>query len=121
MQQLMDQMAEYLNNPSSQIYKYNLLGFMETAIRSSNAQYHDPEFLNRLDIRLLESSPGEKGWETFMLDYKVDDLAPLQTIFSEDVMNGYIKIFNYLWKLKKVEHSLISSWRLNMAHNNKFS
>ena len=56
-----------------------------------------------------------------MLDYKVDDSAPLQTVFTDDIMSSYIKIFNYLWKLKKVEHHLISSWRLNMAHNAKFS
>lgn len=55
---------------------------LETAVRSSNAQFHDPEFLGRLDIRLLEHSPGEKGWEIFALDYKVDDLSPLATVFT---------------------------------------
>jgi gamma-tubulin complex component 3 len=77
--------------------------------------------LNRLDIKLLESSPGEKGWEIFMLDYRVNDSSVLRTIFSEEIMNDYIKFFNFLWRLKKVEHSLSMSFRLNMAHNAKFS
>ena len=42
------------------IFKHNLLGLLETAIRSSNAQYHNSEILNRLDIKLLEASPGDK-------------------------------------------------------------
>jgi gamma-tubulin complex component 3 len=97
------------------------MGFLETAIRSSNVVYHDPEFRDRLDIKLLEVSPGEKGWEIFMLDYRVNDSAPLQTVFTSDIMNSYIKIFNFLWRLKKVEHSLINSWRMNMEHYAKFS
>ena len=56
-----------------------------------------------------------------MLDYRVNDSAPLMTVFSEDIMINYLKIFNFLWRLKKVEHALISSWRLNMEHNTKFS
>lgn len=67
MQQLMDLLADELSNSASQIYKHTLLGYLETAVRSSNAQYHDPEFLNRLDIKLLESTPGDKGWEIFLL------------------------------------------------------
>lgn len=62
MQYLMDLLANELNNSAAQIYKHTLQGLLETAIRSSNAQYHDPDFLTRLDVKLLESSPGDKGW-----------------------------------------------------------
>lgn len=41
-----------------------------------------------------------------MLDYRVNDLSPLSTIFTEDIMNNYKKIFNFLWRLKRIEHSL---------------
>jgi len=40
MQYLMDLLAEELGEPASKIYKHTLMGFLETAIRSSNAQYH---------------------------------------------------------------------------------
>lgn len=106
MQYLMDLLSDELNNSAAQIYRHQLMGQLETAIRSSNAQYHDPEFLGRLDIKLLESSPGDKGWEIFMLDYRVNDLSPLSTVFTEEVMQAYKKIFNFLWRLKRVEHLL---------------
>ena len=82
-------------------------------MRQSNAQYHDVEFLGRLDIRLMESSPGDKGWEIFMLDYRVSDLAPLATVFTEELMSNYKKIFSFLWKLKRIEHQLSQSWRMH--------
>ena len=33
---------------------HNLTGVLETAIRATNAQYADPEIIERLDCRLLE-------------------------------------------------------------------
>ena len=43
-----------LNRPASTLFRHNLTGVLETAVRASNAQYDDPEILNRLDVRLLE-------------------------------------------------------------------
>ncbi|CDW82197.1 gamma-tubulin complex [Stylonychia lemnae] len=120
MQYLMDLLSDELNNSAAQIYRHQLMGQLETAIRSSNAQYHDPEFLNRLDIRLLESSPGDKGWEIFMLDYRVNDLSPLSTVFTEDIMQSYKKVFNFLWRLKRIEYLLSQLWRKNQEHSDKF-
>lgn len=45
MQYLMDLLAEELGEPAAQIYRHTLMGYLETAVRSSNAQYHDQEFL----------------------------------------------------------------------------
>jgi len=53
-------------------------------------------------VKLLESQQGDRGWEIFQLDYKVSDLAPLSTIFSEEIMANYLKIFSFMWKLKKI-------------------
>lgn len=89
-------------------------------MRQSNAQYHDPELLGRLEIKILESAPNETGWEIFMLDYRVNDLAPLATVFTEPVMVSYKKIFNFLWRLKKIEHQLSQSWRTYKEHAHIF-
>lgn len=77
--------------------------------------------MNRLDIKLLEASPGDRGWEIFQLDYLVADLPVLSTIFTEEVMVVFQKINNFLWKLKRVEHGLSTSWGLGIAHANQFS
>lgn len=77
---------------------------MKKAISGSNAQYHEPEFINRLDVKLLEQNPGDQGWDVFSLDYAVEE--PINTILTPVIITGYLKIFNFLWKLKRVEHTL---------------
>ena len=41
-------------------------------------------------------------------------------MFTEEVMLSYKKIFNFLWRLKRIEHSLSQSWRINQEHAAKF-
>ena len=65
MANLMDLLADELGEPASKVYRHTLMGHLETAIRSSNAQFHNKELLHRLDIKLLEASPGDRGWEIF--------------------------------------------------------
>jgi len=45
---------------------------LESAIRSSNAQFEDEDVLNRLDVKLLYVSPEETGWDIFSLQYCID-------------------------------------------------
>lgn len=116
MEYLMDLLADELNKPADSIYKHTMRAFLDTAIRSSNAQFHQPDFIGRLDVKLLPPSEKDRGWETFLLDYKVSDLTPLSTIFTEEVMNNYNKIFSFMLKLKKIQHSLSLSWGITMQN-----
>jgi gamma-tubulin complex component 3 len=36
---LMDSMVDQLNNPANEIYKHNLIGLLEGALRNSNTQF----------------------------------------------------------------------------------
>ncbi|CAJ0868824.1 6386_t:CDS:10, partial [Entrophospora sp. SA101] len=99
--------------PANTLYRHNLTGTLEAAIRASNAQYDDPDILRRLDVRLLEISYGDVGWDVFSLDYYVD--SPINTILTPSAMNQYLKLFNFLWRLKHVEHDLSFAWRRNMT------
>lgn len=116
-QNLMDSLVGELSKPAGQLYKYTLLGLLETAVRSSNAYLSEAEFLDRLDVKLLEASPGDNGWDIFSLDYKVD--APINTILTPEIIQGYLKIFNLLWKLKRVEHSLNKTWVQQTSYKNE--
>ncbi|CAG8731061.1 7839_t:CDS:2, partial [Funneliformis mosseae] len=58
-QHLMAQLGSGLSKPANTLYRHNLTGTLEAAIRASNAQYDDPDILRRLDVRLLEVSPGD--------------------------------------------------------------
>ncbi|KAF7352755.1 Spindle pole body component [Mycena venus] len=79
-----------------------------TAIRSSNAQNDPPDVLRRLDARMLEYSHGEIGWDVFTLEYKVD--APIDTVLDPDSMVKYLKLFNHLWQMKRIEGTLNVGW-----------
>jgi gamma-tubulin complex component 3 len=45
-----------LSKPASMVFRHNLTSTLETAIRSSNVQYEDPDIKRRLDVKALEVS-----------------------------------------------------------------
>jgi gamma-tubulin complex component 3 len=109
-QYLMDSLGPTLSKPATSIYRHNVTGTLESAIRSSNAQYDHPDVLKRLDVRLLDGSGGETGWDLFVLDYHTDQ--PGSTILNTQAMHYYHRIFAFLWKIKRVEHCLSQSWQI---------
>lgn len=91
-----------------------MVGILETAIRGSNAQYHRQEHLQCLDVKLLPSAAGDDGWKVFSLEYRVK--APLSTVLTAEVMEDYLRIFNFLWRLKRVEYVLATTWIQQMGN-----
>lgn len=82
---------------------------MDAAIRSTNAQYDDPEILNHLDVRLMNNFEGDTGWDIFTLQYTVR--GPLSTML-EPSMAKYLQLFRHLWRIKHLEYVLSSKiWR----------
>lgn len=57
---------------------------------------------------MLEYSHGEIGWDVFTLEYKVD--APIDTVIDPDAMVKYLKLFNHLWQMKRIEGTLSRGW-----------
>ncbi|KAH9605783.1 hypothetical protein KSS87_004661 [Heliosperma pusillum] len=108
-QYLMDIVGPELSEPANTISTFKLASLLETAIRSSNAQYENADVLDRLRVKMMPHNTGDRGWDVFSLDY--DAGVPLNTFFTESVMTGYLRIFNFLWKLRRVEHALISAWK----------
>jgi gamma-tubulin complex component 3 len=58
---------------------------------------------------MLELSHGEIGWDVFTLEYKVDH--PLDVIVTPYCARQYLKVFNFLWRVKRVEFAITASWR----------
>lgn len=113
---LMDLLGAELDKPSSECRFHNILSVLESAMRSTNAQYDEPDVTNRLDCRLLDPvSPHATGWDIFSLVYKVD--GPISTIFTEEKIRDYIDIFRQLWRTKRVEHVLTSIWSTQMHYS----
>lgn len=65
-------------------------------------------------MKLLEASTGDFGWNIFSLDYIVD--APISTILTKPIMEKYLRIFNHLFRVKRIDHILHSLWSSNMEN-----
>jgi gamma-tubulin complex component 3 len=78
---------------------------LDIAIRASNAQYDDPSIFDQIRVKMMDHGEGACGWDVFSLEY--DARVPLDTVFME----MYLKVFNFLWKLKRVDHFLIGVWK----------
>jgi len=112
---LMENMTGELDKQASHIRLSTLTSLVEQAIRSSNAQFHDSRFLDRLEVMMLEPSPGDNGWDVFSLNYQAQDLPSISTIFNKEVMKKYLKVFQFLWRVKRVEHTLNLVARQHMS------
>ncbi|KAG8529428.1 uncharacterized protein KY384_006065 [Bacidia gigantensis] len=110
---LMESLSSNLDRPAGSQYRHMLTAQLEHAIRGSNAQYDPPDILRRLDARLTEMEKGDTGWDVFTLEYKVD--APVDVIITPWANRQYLKIFNLLWRVKRVEFALGSTWRRCMT------
>ncbi|MCO5558655.1 hypothetical protein L7F22_012241 [Adiantum nelumboides] len=108
-QYLMDLVGLDLSQPANTVSSFKLAGLLESAIRTSNAQYDEGDVLDRLRVKMMPYNSGDRGWDVFSLEYTLRD--PLNTIFTEAVMASYLKIFNFLWRLKRVEHALSATWQ----------
>lgn len=110
---LMESLAANLDRPANTQYRHTLTAQLEHAVRNSNAQFDSPDVLRRLDSRMLELSHGEIGWDVFTLEYKID--APVDVIVTPFGSKQYLKVFNFLWRVKRVEFALGSTWRRCMT------
>lgn len=110
---LMESLSSNLDRPAGAQYRHTLTAQLEHAIRGSNAQYDSPEVLRRLDARMLQLSHGDIGWDCFTLEYKID--APVDVVVTEWGNRQYLKVFNFLWRLKRVEFALATTWRKCMT------
>ncbi|KAG9235037.1 Spc98 family-domain-containing protein [Amylocarpus encephaloides] len=110
---LMESLSSNLDRPAEAQYRHTLTAQLEHAIRGSNAQYDSPEVLRRLDARMLQLSHGDVGWDCFTLEYKID--APVDVVVTEWGNRQYLKVFNFLWRIKRVEFALASTWRKCMT------
>ena len=103
-----------LTKRASRLFRHALLAHVDGAIRSSNAQYDDPRVLERIDVKILQGSPGDDGWKVFTLDYSVAG-TPLNAIITDKSMANYLQIFRFLWRIKRVESSLSLLWQRTLT------
>ena len=62
---------------------------------------------------ILWSLAGDTGWDIFCLHYNLQ--APVNSVIPASSMLQYQQIFDFLWRMKRVEHSLSASWTKDMS------
>jgi gamma-tubulin complex component 3 len=110
---LMESLSNNLDLPANTQYRHTLTAQLEHAVRNSNAQYASPDVLRRLDSRMLEVSNSDIGWDVFTLEYKIS--PPVDVIVTPYGSKQYLKVFNLLWRVKRVEFALGTVWRRCMT------
>lgn len=110
-QALMESLAPILDG-DGRILRNNITGLLDAAVRGSSSfnPKTDGDIAERLDVQILPQSADDAvGWDVFSLTYRVED-APLNTVFSAKVMESYLQIFRFLWRLKRMEYALSSAY-----------
>ncbi|XP_054163224.1 gamma-tubulin complex component 3 homolog isoform X2 [Oppia nitens] len=114
---LMDVLSPHLNKPANKLARHAIVQLLESAIRATNAQFDDPEIVNRIDILLSnESTINDLGWDVFALTYRID--GPISTIFTNESQKAYPKLFRHLWRSKRMEYILTSIWKNLVSYMN---
>ena len=108
---LMDAVGADLDEPAASLSAYALTGALETATRASNAQFDPPEILDRVRVACDARAVGadETGWDVFSLRYATS--APLDVVFTPEATRKYLRVFTFLWRLKRVEAALNATWQ----------
>ena len=110
---LVEHLGAQLSRPAEELHRHQLLSLLEGAVRSclsASRASADAEqlLLDHLNVQLLRT-PGASGWDAFSLDYAAP--APINVVLSAAAMAQYRQLFTFLWKVKRVEHSLTKVWR----------
>ncbi|VVC44645.1 Hypothetical protein CINCED_3A003530 [Cinara cedri] len=106
---LLEILQPHLDKPSGTLGPHIFRQFLDTAVRSSNAQFDEQIILETLNVKLLLTSGEDCGWDIFQLDYSTG--GPLETIFEFDRNGRYSIMFVFLWRLKRIDFVLSQMWR----------
>lgn len=111
---LMQNLKHELDRPAKNLFRHDLHAIMCTALRSSCAQFDEPDVLDNLDVHLMEPFDGDTGWDTFTLHYSVQ--GPLATMLRPS-MDEYRIIFKPLWNIKRIEFVLLKVWKEQLLNS----
>lgn len=67
-----------LNKCVGTLHTYNLMRSLEDAMYKSNAQFDDPQVVNKLCVKMMVTSERESASEAFCLQYRLE--GPLNTV-----------------------------------------
>lgn len=108
--------ADVLNDPSNSLSGHQLTKILREAVMSTTVRHmlsksDENNVVNNLDARLLEIGHGNIGWDVFTLDYQLR--PPISLLLNNELnqhKKDYLRVFNYLWKFKRLESLFTDEW-----------
>ncbi|KAJ1893826.1 Microtubule-nucleating Tub4p (gamma-tubulin) complex component [Kickxella alabastrina] len=118
---LLEVLDRHIARAPRQIMAHDLSAALDSAVRSSNAQFEPPEHLASLVLALddpqadalAEGSSVLESWENVSLRYSLDD--PLTHVIDAETLGRYAEISRFLLKLKRIDYALSAVWRQQMT------
>ncbi|PVV04835.1 hypothetical protein BB560_000653 [Smittium megazygosporum] len=111
---LVESLGSQLDRPASRLIHHNIMTSVESAIRSSNAQFDAFEFTERISVRINAVSSSENsGWSAFPITYHLD--SPISYVISDSTMSKYNELTTFLLKLKRIELHLHQLWQHQLS------
>ncbi|KAJ1839027.1 Microtubule-nucleating Tub4p (gamma-tubulin) complex component, partial [Coemansia sp. RSA 2708] len=110
---LMEVLENQMDRSGQNIMAHDLSAVLSSAVRSSNAQYEDPDRLSAIVLTFREENAQLRGWDEVALKYNLS--APLSYVIPRSTMRQYFEVSHFLLRLKRVEHSLHTIWRQQMT------
>ncbi|CAM9405285.1 unnamed protein product, partial [Sphacelaria rigidula] len=125
---LVEVLGAELNKKSTMIFRHNVVGIVEGVIKTSSIAQEEPEdallllysgisrdrpchVISVARVAFCVSSRLRRGWQIFSLKYAVQ--SPITAVVHEKALANYRRVFHVLWRVKRVEWSLASAWRLH--------
>lgn len=116
-QHIIDNGSELLQEPSSSLTGHQLTRLLHESVLQTTSRYDLKQsdkniVLNNLDARLLAIGHGNVGWDVFTLDYRIE--TPLNFLLNDQAnqhKKEYLRVFNYLWKIKRLRNSFGEQWK----------
>lgn len=107
-----------MRKPANQLQFHELMSLKSLAERATLAHYEDPEILNRVSVKLLVASGGDWGSDVFGLQYLMHEPLDAALKLSD---GAYSHMFNFLWRIKRMEYILLSLRKERWATKNSLN
>ncbi|SCU87718.1 LAFA_0E08416g1_1 [Lachancea sp. 'fantastica'] len=119
MERMIGNSAEFLQESSATLPSFKLTRCLQESIKQCSLRFmlgtpQTRKLVDGIDARVLELGHGSIGWDVFTLDYLAQ--KPLLTIFEFSRTGGrkeYLRMFNFLWRIKKNNYFLHEQWSRN--------
>ncbi|KAG0653779.1 Microtubule-nucleating Tub4p (gamma-tubulin) complex component [Monosporozyma unispora] len=125
--------SSLLDEQSSSLTAYAYTRIVSDAIKQSSLSNYTNDhesnvLINRLDSRVLDLGQNLTGWDVFTLEYDIPEpLAITLNVNRSDGRKEYLRIFNFLWRFKRIEYicnsemlkskEMVHSFRNLRSHN----